>query len=99
MLRLKGAMMKFLFLLLFAVLAGCASAKQVKGPNGESAYLVKCGNAAKHKCTEKAADHCPQGYNLLERKSDRFDDLTKVGNAGVLEIKADTTKTMLIQCK
>lgn len=91
--------MKNLFLMLLVLLAGCASAKQVKGPNGEVAYLVQCGNAVKAKCTEKAADLCPKGYNLIERNSSLYDELTKVGNIGVLEIKADTTTTMLIQCK
>lgn len=81
------------------VLAGCASAKQVKGPNGEIAYLVQCGNAVKSKCTGKAAEVCPNGYNLIDRNSDLYDELTKVGNMGALEIKADTTTTMLIQCK
>jgi hypothetical protein len=90
--------MNILFLLFLVVLAGCASAKQVKGPNGETAYQVKCGNAVKNKCTEKAAELCPRGYSVLEGKSDRYDDLTKVGDAGKLEIKADTTTTMLIQC-
>jgi hypothetical protein len=91
--------MKNLVLILSIVLVGCASAKQVKGPNGEIAYLVQCGNAVKNKCTEKAADLCPNGYNLIDRNSDRYDELTKVGNIGKLEIKADTTTTMLIQCK
>lgn len=91
--------MKKLLLLFVVVLAGCASAKQVKGPNGEDAYLVECGNAVKDKCTAKAAELCPNGYNLLERKAEPYDDLTKVGNVGVLEIKADTTQRMLIQCK
>lgn len=88
-----------MLLILIVALAGCASAKQVRGPNGETAYQVKCGNAVKSKCTSKAADLCPRGYSVLERNSDRYDDLTKVGSAGVLEIKADTTTTMLIQCK
>jgi len=91
--------MKNLIWFLFVVLVGCASAKQVKGPNGENAYQVKCGNAVKSKCTSKATDLCPHGYRVLERNADRYDDLTKVGSAGVLEIKADTTTTMLIQCK
>lgn len=91
--------MKNLLLMLLLVLAGCASAKQVKGPNGEIAYLVQCGNAAKGACTEKAADLCPTGYNLIDRDTALYDELTKVGNAGKLEIKADTTTTMLIQCK
>ena len=91
--------MKNLFLMLLLVLAGCASVKQVRGPNGENAYQVKCGNAVKSKCTAKAADLCPRGYTVLERNADRYDDLTRVGNAGALEIKADTTTTMLVQCK
>lgn len=91
--------MKKVYLMFVVVLAGCASATQVKGPNGENAFQVKCGNAVKSKCTAKAADLCPRGYKVLERNADRYADLSKVGNAGALEIKADTTTTMLIQCK
>ncbi len=91
--------MKHSILICFVALLGCASATQVKGPNGEPAYLVKCGNAVKGKCNDKAAELCPNGYNLLDRNADRYDDLTKVGNAGALEIKADTTTTLLVQCK
>jgi len=85
--------------MLVVALAGCASSQQVKGPNGEDAYEVKCGNLVKSKCAEKAMDLCPHGYNLLNRNADPYDDLTKVGNVGVLEIKADTTTTIMIQCK
>ncbi len=91
--------MKNLYLMLLVVLVGCASAQQVKGPNGADAYLVKCGNLAKDKCTEKANDLCPHGYNSLDRNANPYDDMTKVGNLGVLEIKADTTTTIMIQCK
>lgn len=88
--------MKNLLLICVAVLLGCASVKQVKGPNGEPAYFVKCGNTVKDKCGAKAAKLCPQGYTVLDRDADRYDDLTKVGNIGKLEIKADTTTTMLV---
>jgi hypothetical protein len=81
------------------VLAGCASSQAIKGADGEDQYLVKCGNAVKSKCTEKAAELCPQGYILVDRKADPYDDQTKVVNAGKLEIKADTTTYMQIQCK
>jgi hypothetical protein len=91
--------MKYLILIFLLALSSCASSKQVKGPNGEDAYEVKCGKAVKEKCAEKAADLCPHGYNLLERKPDSYGDQTKVGNAGMLEIKADTTNFMLIHCK
>lgn len=91
--------MKYVLGMCLVIIAGCASSRQVKGPNGGTAYEVKCGNAAKSKCTSKAADLCPRGYSVLERSSNRYDDLNKVGNVGKLEIKADTTTTMLIQCK
>lgn len=91
--------MRFVYVMLLAVLAGCANSQQVKGPDGKDAYLVKCGNAVKEKCTEKATELCPRGYRLLEREANRYDDLTKVGNVGQLEIKMDTTTTLLVQCK
>jgi hypothetical protein len=91
--------MSRLILISLVFLLGCASAKQVKGPNGEAAYLVQCGNAVKEKCNDKANEICPNGYKLLDRNANQYDDLTKVGNIGALEIKADTTTTMLVQCK
>lgn len=91
--------MKKILFLCVVVLAGCASAKPAKGPNGENAWLVECGKAVQEKCAAKAADLCPNGYVKLERKANEYDDLSKVGNVGVLEIKADTTERMLIQCK
>ena len=90
--------MKYLFLVSLLVLVGCASSQQTKGPNGEDAYLVKCGNAVKSKCVSEANSLCPKGYIQLDRKADTYGDSTKVGNIGVLEVRADTTTTMLIQC-
>ena len=81
------------------ILLGCASVERRTGPDGAPAYLVKCGNAMKAKCTEKADELCPNGYTELDRKADRYDEMTKIGNVGKLEIKADTTTAMLIQCK
>lgn len=78
---------------------GCASVQKVTTSDGAPAYQIKCGNAVKGKCIEKAADLCPNGYIELDRNTNNYDDLTKVGTLGSLEIKADTTATMLIQCK
>lgn len=88
--------MKKLVLLAPLFLLARGTSEQVRRPEGAPAYLVKYGNAVKSRCTEKAVDLCPRGYTELERKADRYDDLTKVGK---LELKADTTTTMLIQCK
>ena len=90
--------MKNIVLIFLIVLTGCASVKEVKGPNGETAYQVQCGNAVKGKCDEKASQLCPNGYAKLDRNSDRYDDLTKVGKLGIFDIKADTTTTILIKC-
>jgi hypothetical protein len=81
------------------VLAGCASATRYTGPNGETVYQIKCGKAAPSKCTDKAADLCPKGYRVLERNADTYSDTTKIGNAGLLELHADTTKILLVECK
>ncbi len=91
--------MKYIYLISLIILFGCASAKQLRRPNGETAYQVQCGNAVKSKCTSKAADLCPHGYRILERNADAYNDSSKVGNLGALEIRADTTTTMLVQCK
>ena len=87
-----------LILTALALLAGCASATQVQAPNGQPAYLVKCGNAVKSKCADKAAELCPGGYQVLNRNADPYTDTTKVGNIGALELHADTTTTLLVQC-
>jgi hypothetical protein len=96
---MKGKINEILILGILTCIGWLRCAKQVKGPNGEDSYLVKCGNLVKDKCMEKAASICPHGYNALDRNADHYDDLTKVGNAGGLEIKADTTTIMMIQCK
>lgn len=92
-------MMKPYIPCLVLLLAGCASSQQVVTSGGQPAQLIKCGNLVKSACLRKAADLCPSGYTELERKPDPYADMTKVGNAGLLEIKADTTTTLLIQCK
>ena len=57
------------------------------------------GNVAKSKCTAKVADLCPGGYRVLDREADGYGDSTKVGNAGALEIRADTTTYLMVQCR
>ena len=57
------------------------------------------GNVVKSKCTAKVADLCPGGYRVLDREANQYGDSTKVGNAGALEIRAETTIFMMVQCK
>lgn len=91
--------MNNLMLLFLVVLAGCASATQLKGPDGGAAYLVKCGSAFKEKCNQKAAEVCPQGYRVLDRNTTPYDDLNKIGNVGKLEIATEGPKTIMVECK
>lgn len=64
-------------------LAGCATAKPVMGPNGGKAYIVQCGSAGMEFCYEKAAEVCPAGYVLSDKRS----------GFGYVD------NTMLIECK
>lgn len=91
--------MKKYLCLLALVMTGCATSQQVAITGGQPAQLIKCGNMVKSACTQKAADICPSGYTELERNPDHYGDMSKIGNIGFLEVKADTTTFMLIQCK
>jgi hypothetical protein len=95
----ENSNMKLSLFVVVLLLTGCATSQQVATPGGAPAHLIKCGNLAKSACTQKAVDLCPSGYTELERKPDTYGDTTKVGNMGLLEIRADTTTFMLVQCK
>jgi hypothetical protein len=54
-------------------LAACASsitAVPFKGPNGGQAYTMRCTGKGRtmDQCNRKAADVCPQGYDVIEEK-------------------------------
>lgn len=55
-------------LILVALLAGCASSTEIKGPGGQVAHLIECPGSAvpMGACFEKANDLCPSGYNVLD---------------------------------
>ena len=82
--------------LMLATLAGCATARPIKGPSGHTAYFVKCGAAMIDRCYEKAAEVCPNGYT--------FADKNQAGGAAVIPVGsgfmvARGPNSLLIECK
>lgn len=49
------------------LLAGCATSTQIVGPDGRTAYSIRCGPAMPDSCFQKAGEVCPTGYRMLDR--------------------------------
>lgn len=89
--------MKRITLLIFALLQiGCATSKPIKGPNGGTAYFIKCGSAVIDKCYEKAAKVCPNGYTFADRQNNPNGVVVPTG-AGFIGVHGPNQ--MLVECK
>lgn len=59
----------YVFLALTLSLLGCASISpnEFKGPNGGTAYYMKCSGMGRtmEACLHKAAEMCPRGYAVI----------------------------------
>lgn len=91
-------------LFLAAILAACATSKQIVGPNGTPAHSIKCGAGAVDSCYEKAGEVCPNGYTILDSQGSRY--LGQIGSASVSGAYGSATSTpiispntLLIECK
>lgn len=55
------------------LLVSCASVQpqEFKGPNGKTAYSMKCSGMGRtlDECYKKAGELCPSGYNIIDRAS------------------------------
>lgn len=74
------------------ILAGCAvSPSPVTAPSGRPGYSMKCSGFGKsvQDCYAKAAELCPQGYNVEANKSQFV----------MVEGTGGTREYMLISCK
>ena len=54
--------------ILLTGLQGCVSTQEFKGPNGNPAYSMNCGNDL-NRCYQKAGEVCPAGYNIIDRST------------------------------
>lgn len=105
--------MKYLPVLIAIVaLAGCATSKQIMGPNGKVAHSIRCGAGAADACLEKAGDVCPSGYVVLNSTGSQYLGQYGSGSAfgawnssggsmtgSTSSIPLITPNTMLIECK
>lgn len=89
--------MKAVFIIATAVaLTGCATSKQITGPNGVAAHSIRCGSARIDLCYEKAAELCPSGYSFLDRNQSGNMVAMPVGNTLVFGAGPNT---IFVQCK
>lgn len=83
-------------ILISATLAACATSKPIQGPNGDTAYFIKCGSAVIEKCYEEAAKVCPNGYTFADRQANPNGVVVPTGNGFLM---ARGPNSMLVECK
>jgi len=74
-----------------ALLAGCVSVSEVKGPDGKPALAVKCADATV--CYQKAGELCPNGYDFVNSSTG-----TVVSGVNGIVTSGNVT-TILVECK
>ena len=79
-----------------ASLSGCATSKQIQGPNGSKTYYIKCGSAVLDACYEEAAKVCPKGYTMADHQAGSNAAIIPTGN---MLIVAHGPNSMLVECK
>ena len=77
-------------------LLGCATSRPIKGPSGNTAYVIKCGSARIDLCYEEAAKVCPTGYISADRQDNANVAIVPMGRGFMM---ARGPNTMLIECK
>lgn len=60
-----------IFVLAFVVSCASIEPMQFVGPNGKTAYSMRCSGMGKtlDACYKKAGEICPNGYNIIDRSS------------------------------
>lgn len=82
----------FLGTVLFAPsLIACVAVTQVRGPDGETAHLIKCANT--ESCYEKANELCPEGYAIRSNGSSVNGFVGRGGGS------VSSTSEVLVSCK
>jgi hypothetical protein len=83
-------------LLVVTITFGCATSRPIQGPNGGTAYFIKCGSAVIDACYEEAAKVCPKGYTLVDRQANPNGMILPAGNSLVM---TRGPNSMLVECK
>src|SRR5215471_2667630 len=90
--RLKHPKGAKLLASVLALLAGCVSVNEVKGPDGKPALAVGCGRATA--CYKKAGELCPDGYEFVNSSTGTV--IVPTANGGSV---GGPTTTILVECK
>ncbi len=78
------------------LLAACATSRPMQGPNGGTAYFIKCGSAVIEACYEEASRVCPNGYTFADRSANPNALMVPAGPGFLM---ARGPNTMLVECK
>jgi len=78
-------------------LTACATSKPIQGPNGVTAYFIKCGSAVIDACYEEAAKVCPNGYTFVDKQNNPNAVALSNGAGGFNVIRGPNS--MLVECK
>lgn len=87
----------FIIIAVALSLAACATSKPLQGPNGGTAYFIKCGSAVIDACYEEAAKVCPTGYIFVDKQNNSNAVALSNGAGGFNVIRGPNT--MLVECK
>ena len=79
-----------------SAMSGCATSREIAGPNGKPAYFIKCGSAVIDACYAEAGKVCPSGYSFLDKNNSSVGAILPVGNSLML---ARGPNTFLVECK
>lgn len=78
-------------------LTACATSKPIQGPNGGTAYFIKCGSAVIDACYQEASKVCPKGYTFVDKDSNPNAMALSNGFGGFNVIRGP--HSMLVECK
>ena len=105
-------MKSLLLLATTAILCGCATSRQIIGPNGTPAHSIRCGAAVADACLEKAGELCPNGYVVLNSQGSQYLGQMGTGSVGgswnrsggsvlgsASSVPLVTPNTLLVECK
>ena len=101
-----------LIIFIAALFSGCATSKQIAGPNGTPVHSITCGALVPDQCLEKAGETCPSGYIVLDSHGSKFLGQYGTGSASgqwnqmgggvsgsTMSVPLVTRNMLLIECK
>lgn len=82
-----------------AIVAGCATATNIRGPSGEPLILIECPGIGVPlgECFKKAESLCPQGYRLVGMEKNDGPPIVTATQFGVMGGTAQQ-KSIIIDC-